>query len=158
MSAMVNNTNASEPGHNELHDNDRIEQILNELDADDEEEINDLLDDNNFVIHDTDDWEFDNRLIDSSIITNCAAETSIRPVLVNGINCGAHTVQLAVKSAISRLSTEHSNVISLAVKTVKFLRKETTRNEVRDRGLKLKVPSFNTPTRWSSTYLMVTFF
>lgn len=151
----IENTNVFEPGHNERLDNARIEQILNELYADDEEEINNLLDDNNFSLYDeNDDWEFDNRLIDSSIVDS-ATEASVRPVLVNGINCAAHTVQLAVKSAISRLSIEHSNVISLATKVVKFLRKENTRNEARDRGFKLKVPSIDTPTRWSSTYMMV---
>lgn len=155
---IAENSSVLEPGHSELLDNYRIEQILNELDANDEEEINSLLDDNNFSLNDdNDDWEFDNRLIDSNIIINSASEASIRPVLINGINCAAHTVQLAVKSAISRLSIEHSNIISLATKVVKFLRKESTRNEVRNRGFKLKVPSFDTPTRWSSTYMMVIF-
>lgn len=74
---------------------------------------------------------------------------------VNGINCAAHTLQLAVKDALNLLHVDHKNVIKLTREVVKFIRKESTRNDIRNRGLNLKLPSMGVETRWSSTYMMV---
>lgn len=74
---------------------------------------------------------------------------------VNGINCSAHTVQLAVMDALKLLTNDNLNVILLARVLVKFIRKETTRNESRNRGLKVILPALDVKTRWSSTYIMV---
>lgn len=134
---------------------DEIGELLNRLDEDDEEEIQALLNDDNFTGSDDEDWEFDERLTQSTILAHAEVEADSCMMIVNGINCAAHTLQLAVKAAITLLDTQNTNVIKLATEVCKFLRKESTRNETKNRGLNVRLPSLDTKTRWSSTYLMV---
>lgn len=76
-------------------------------------------------------------------------------LLVNGINCAAHTLQLVVKEALSNLSSEHQNVIVYCREFAKFTRLQTTICEIKARGVEKRFPPLDVPTRWSSTYIMV---
>lgn len=153
---VTNNITVNESNDNEIMTSENcdveIAQILHLLDEDDESEIIMLLSDNH--IEDDDDWEQTN--LDESDLVQAIVQTSeSEPIFINGVNCGAHTVQLAVKSALSELSTSDSNIISLARQVAKFLRKDNTRIEARNRLLTLIFPALDMDIRWSSIYLMV---
>lgn len=74
---------------------------------------------------------------------------------VISIKCGAHTVQLVVKDALKMLSIEDQNVIDLCRLVAKFLRLQSSKNEMREKGLTSILPGLDVQTRWSSSYLMV---
>lgn len=135
-------------------DNTRIAELLNVLNDEDEEEIDALLNDENFI-SDDDNWVLDDGLTRLDLEGAVESEIGAGLVFVNGINCAAHTMQLVVRDALALLPRHHANIITLASKVSKFFRKESTRNTVRSLGLSLKVPSVEMPTRWSSTYMMV---
>lgn len=71
------------------------------------------------------------------------------------IKCAAHTLQLAVQDAIKSLSTSDQNLIELCRKAGQFLRLQTTGNEMHRLNMQCKLPSKDVPTRWSSTFIMV---
>lgn len=146
--------------HSEIIDidcDDQIADILHQLDSDDQNEIDDLLMDI-CIDEDTDDlWRIcDMACNDLPAQIECVAGTPL--IFVNGINCAAHTVQLAVKDAIRLLHTDDSNVIKLARAVVKFLRKESTRNEASNRMIQTTLPAIDNETRWNSTFIMVNIF
>lgn len=72
---------------------------------------------------------------------------------ITGINCSAHTIQLAVNDGLKLLKKSHQNIIALCRYVTKHLRLQSTINELN--GLKLICPRLDVATRWSSTYLMV---
>lgn len=72
-----------------------------------------------------------------------------------GMNCSAHTLQLAVKDALKAVKKKHQNVVTLARGVVKFLSLESTRNEMREREMKYNLPRIDCATRWGSTCVMV---
>lgn len=74
---------------------------------------------------------------------------------IAGVNCSAHTLQLAVKSALKKLAPKHSNVISLCRRVAKLLRLSSTHHEMNELGKKYRSPRLDVETRWSSTYMMV---
>lgn len=74
---------------------------------------------------------------------------------ITGVNCAAHTLQLAIKSALEKLPKKYSNVISLSRRVAKILRKHTVRNEMKGMGKTYKKPRLDVVTRWGSTYMMV---
>lgn len=131
---------------------DEIANYLHSLDEEDENEIVNLLNDN-FNIEE-DDWnQNDLSGLNLSEVLEIGAKSPL--LLINGVNCAAHTMQLSVKGALAMLEVEHSNVIKLCREVAKFLRTENTRIEARNRNLKLILPSLDVETRWSSTYLLV---
>lgn len=99
-----------------------------------------------------DEWVF------SSYASNELAE-SIRSqnsfLFVNGINCAAHTIQLAVKEALLDLSSDHEHIIRNCREFCKFTRLQSTICEIKKRGIEKRLPALDVPTRWSSTYIMV---
>lgn len=139
--------------NHELYDNE-IDEVLNRLDDEDENEVDQLMYGDFDENEEENDWEFQNYSIDVDLAENM--ETQL--FFVNRINCGAHTVQLAVKDALKLLNKTHKNVISLAKVVVIFIRRQNTRNEIRNRGLNVKLPVIDNDTRWSSTYMMVSQF
>lgn len=70
----------------------------------------------------------------------------------------AHTLQLAVNDALKLLGKNDSNIISLCRVVAKFIRLQSTKNEMHKVGLSSILPKLDVETRWSSTYLMVSFF
>lgn len=137
--------------------NARIAELLNVLTDEDENEIDALLNDENFISNDDDMWAIDDSLERLGLEGALESEIGAGLVFVNGINCAAHTMQLVVRGALALLPRHHANVITLATKVAKFFRKETTRNIVKNLGLACKVPTVEMTTRWSSTYIMVRF-
>lgn len=128
-----------------------ISAVLHQLNIDDEHEIDSIMND-----YDGDAFEDWNYVPIQEDLTSSIENATGSPLfVVNGVNCAAHTVQLAVKDALKSLNNANKNIIGIARAAVKFIRKESTRNETRTRGLKLTLPSLDVETRWSSTYMMV---
>lgn len=74
---------------------------------------------------------------------------------ITGVNCSAHTFQLAIKSALKNISRKHSNVISLCRHAAKILRLRTSHHEMELHGKVYKSPRLDVETRWCSSYMMV---
>lgn len=74
---------------------------------------------------------------------------------MNSIKCAAHTLQLAVRDALECLDKKDKNAINLCRRAAKFLRLQSTKNEMRKIGLTSVYPALDVVTRWSSTYMMV---
>lgn len=72
-----------------------------------------------------------------------------------GLNCVAHTVQLAIKDALRNISNSNSNVIELSREAAKFLRKQTTQYELKEKEIEMKLVRNECETRWGSTCLLV---
>lgn len=74
---------------------------------------------------------------------------------IAGVNCSAHTLQLAIHDALKKLPKGHINILSLCRCVAKHLRLQTTVNELNEINMKFKLPRLDVNTRWCSTYLMV---
>lgn len=74
---------------------------------------------------------------------------------VTGVNCAAHTLQLAIKDGLAALPESVRNVISLCRRTAKILRLKTTKYDLNSAGITYNVPHMEVPTRWGSMYRMV---
>lgn len=72
-----------------------------------------------------------------------------------GVNCTAHTLQLAIKDALNNLGKSHSNVIELAKLVVQFLHLSSTRYEMEKINMPYTLPRKHCKTRWGSEYMMV---
>lgn len=79
----------------------------------------------------------------------------IPPIRLSRLNCSSHTLQLVVKDALKKLIKQHANVIALCREFAKFVRRQTSINELLKHGMKIKFPKLDCVTRWSYTYLMV---
>lgn len=77
---------------------------------------------------------------------------------ITGVNCSAHTLQLAIKDAFKMLGKQHQNVISLCHNVAKTLRNKSKKHEYSEHGGSYKMPRLDVETRWGSTYLMVCHF
>lgn len=73
---------------------------------------------------------------------------------VNGVRCGIHILQLAVKAASKSLG---SPLICTSRTVCKILRKQSTIYKLRNHGINIKVPRLDVATRWNSMSLMVRF-
>lgn len=76
-------------------------------------------------------------------------------IFITSIRCAAHTLQLSIKDAMKLFSDDDKNVISLCREAAKFMRRPSTRYEMRQNGLKSILPALDVKTRWNSTYKMV---
>lgn len=76
----------------------------------------------------------------------------------SGVNCVAHTLQLAVRDALKRLHGDYLDVIELATRVCSFLRNQTTEIAMRGIGVEYNRPRIDCKTRWGSTCLMVSVF
>lgn len=72
-----------------------------------------------------------------------------------GVNCSAHTLQLAIYDARKMLDRCHDNVIEIARRVAKFLKNNSTHREIIKEGVNYKLPRLECKTRWGSTCLMV---
>lgn len=95
----------------------------------------------------------------STLLSAMSSELVVRGVNmlwdITGVNCAAHTLQLAIKDALKLIAESHQNVISLARKVVIFLRLKSTATEARSQGLDYNWPRLDICTRWGSLFLMV---
>lgn len=119
-----------------------IEELLQRMEC---EEIQALL-------NDSDD---DEEEVQFEMFSNFPQSSSIRPIFLNRVNCGTHTLQLVVKDGLKSLRPEHTNIIKLCRQFVKFVRRQTSINELRQNGIIIKLLRLDCLTRWSSTYVMV---
>lgn len=151
-SDLENDTNAepAEPhqNHEHYHDlehdiEDNIESFLQDNITDD-----DALD---MILNEGDDYE---GLLEK-LVLDIRKRSGNQVLFVNSIKCAAHTIQLAVWDALGLLQKKDQNVIDLCRRAAKFLRLESTKNEMRRVGLTSILPALDVKTRWSSSYLMV---
>lgn len=124
-----------------------IDREIAEYVANDTNELETLLD---RLTPQEDDWTLSN--YDDSWVEGIQRNNHF---LINGVNCAAHTLQLAVKDAIEQIAAEEKNVITLCRMFAKFTRQQTTIYEFEKMGIKKRNPPLDVCTRWSSTYLMV---
>lgn len=64
-------------------------------------------------------------------------------------------IVLRIKDSLRMVDDNNKNVIELSRAVVKFLRKESTRNEISNRKIKTIFPVIDVETRWNSTFMMV---
>lgn len=78
---------------------------------------------------------------------------------ITGVNCSAHTLQLAIKDAMKRIGRNYSNIIRLCRNAAKLLRLKSQQEiyTAETDAEKYKVPRLDVETRWGYTYLMVRF-
>lgn len=110
---------------------EELQALLNDSDNDDDEEV-----------------AFDR-------FTNYTQNSTNPPIFLNRVNCGADTLQLVVKDGLNDLRAEHINIIKLCRQFAKFARRQTNMNELKHKKIPVKLPRLDCPTRWSSTYVMV---
>lgn len=118
--------------------NIQIATALNQINEADQIEINQLADD---LVPDESDWSFINYSDDIDLADSLTINKSAKFAFVNGVNCAAHTLQLAIKDALAHLGSTYSNVIRLCREVCKFIRLQTTIYEMKERNIKKKIPS-----------------
>lgn len=74
---------------------------------------------------------------------------------VSGVNCAAHTLQLAIGDTMNSVSKKSLNTIKICRRAAIFMRKQSTIFALKDSNIVFKKPQIDVPTRWGSTYLMV---
>lgn len=89
------------------------------------------------------------------LVLNIRKRAGNHHLFVTSIKCAAHTLQLVIHDAIGALQNSEQNVIALCRQAAKFMRLQSTRNEMRRAGLISILPALDNATRWSSTYMMV---
>lgn len=79
---------------------------------------------------------------------------------ITGVNCSAHTLQLAIKDALKRLGRKYGNIISLCRHVAKLLRLKSHQEMYKTETVNgsYKMPRMDVETRWGYTYLMVRLF
>lgn len=136
------NVNGHMDEHYELPSCDtEIERLLKQLEEMEVEEIYALLDD----VSDDDEAGF--------YINPGDIQTSA--MFNNHVNCAAHTIQLVVSDGLKELRGDHNNVIKICRAFAKFLRRPNIIVKMKQMGLKIKLPELDCPTRWNSSFLMV---
>lgn len=87
----------------------------------------------------------------NSEVLECADQSRF----VVGVRCLAHTLQLVVKWGISKAIPKVSALINLTRTITKALRVQTKMYELKEAKLFTVCPRLDVPTRWSSTFEMV---
>lgn len=121
-----------------------IEQILESEQFTDEDALNIVFDDSSVYLD----------LLDK-LVAYLRKRSGNHHLFITSIKCAAHTLQLAVNDALKLLGAADKNSISLCRLVAKFLRLQSTRNEMHRANLKSILPKLDVETRWSSTYMMV---
>lgn len=124
-----------------------------------ESEIQKVLDAKEFTDDDALNMLFDDSSVYEELVEKLVVDMRKRSgnhhLFMASIKCAAHTLQLAVNDALKMLGKTDSNIISLCRVVAKFLRLQSTKNEMHLAGLHSIMPKLDVETRWSSTYLMV---
>lgn len=76
---------------------------------------------------------------------------------ITGVNCAAHTLQLAIKDALKVVARKYSNLINLCRSIAKSLRSKSMQHTFKEHGGTYKIPRLDVETRWGSTFVMVRF-
>lgn len=135
----------------EFDDADIDNYLLNVPETTDEQALEDIFD----MSSDDEDFASHENLL-NAVVTNVQREHNPGSIWnVQGIHCGAHTLQLCIKKALSKLGRPIINVIELCRRIAKTLRLNSTANELKANGINFCLPRLDVPTRWCSSYAMV---
>lgn len=109
---------------------------------------------------DQSDEEFEARPEDNNLLSEVMSNIKLNGDFnivweILGINCSAHTLQLAIKDALKLLSERHSQVIELCRCAAKHLRKSSTIQALKKDGIIYSLPRLDVETRWGSMFTMV---
>lgn len=76
---------------------------------------------------------------------------------ISGVNCAAHTLQLALKDALKKMAIQHQNIISLCHQVAKTMRIKSHQQSYKTEtdGSSYTMPRLDVETRWGYTFLMV---
>lgn len=120
---------------------DEIRRAIGESDdSDSDDELNDILDGD-------DDFE--------TLIESLRNEYASHTIIVNGVKCAAHTLQLAVRDALADTVLNIGHLIDLCRAVGKSLRKQSSQYLLEHNAIPYKSPRSECKTRWNSTYHMV---
>lgn len=136
----------AEPLYNDNLPDQRISEVIELYESSDAElELDQLISvdgpTNNFY----------DDVINSSVFTNGIMNLLL--LIVFGIKCAAHTLQLAVRAALREANTVVT--IKLCRTVAMALATQVHRYELMTAGIKCGIPHMDCLTRWSSTCLMV---
>lgn len=109
-----------------------------ELDDEEEAELDELLDDHDEYV---------------KLVEKCVNDLAMKTMVINGIRCAAHTLQLGVRDAL-KLSRS-AQFIGVIRDICKFLRKNKSVRELMHNNIYICLPRADCKTRWSSLYRMV---
>lgn len=140
-------TESNEPEIMNQNADDLIEELLsNETEVSDDDAYERLFGEVEF-----------NRSYATLLSVMTAEISSSEPAIwdITGVNCAVHTLQLAIKDALSLLMKSYHNVIELCRCVCKFLRLKSTSIALDTIEMDHILPRLETPTRWGSMYLMV---
>lgn len=126
---------------NEAEVNTGISTVVEEMESADPEHSEDLVS----IIDDFSQYE--------KLLQDLEALLAKHTLNINGIRCAAHTLQLAVQSALK--VPEFQILIRLCRAVCKELRKSSRRYELDKKNIACKIPRIDCKTRWNSTYTMV---
>lgn len=136
--------------------NDEISAVLNTADPSDDDAIDMIFEECEINFDDAGNSDESSVTLEQ-LTDQISIEGDYTSFDLSGIKCAPHTLQLAVKNAISSIPQETKNIILLCRRVAKILRLESTKYYLEDTGLVLKKPRLDVETRWGSTYIMVTF-
>lgn len=74
---------------------------------------------------------------------------------ITGVNCAAHTLQLAILDALNAIPARQKNIIELIRRVAKILRLSKSKQQIIEAGITYKRPRLDCVTRWGSMYEMV---
>lgn len=132
-----------------ISDDDAIEQLLLFNDITDDEAIEMIYEREEYQELDT---QHQSTLSQIVVNLNESCNTIWK---INGINCAAHTIQLAIKNALNGMLKIDHNIIELCRRISKILRLKRVQMILKEKGYQFKIPRLDVETRWSSTYMMV---
>lgn len=125
-----------------------IEVLLNE-----ETELTD--DDAMEILFEETQFDSNNNVTLLNALSNELTAHNTNVMDITGINCAAHTLQLAIHDSISKLPKNFQNVIALCRRVCKFMRLKSTSVALETMGIEHSLPRIENATRWCSLFLMV---
>lgn len=139
---------------NETAVDEEIQIFLTLIGDESDDDVIEMIVERNYDEPTDETFEQHSTLLDA-ISTNLENEYGIVAWDVKGINCAAHTLQLAIKDCLNATVKSVQNLIILCRKVAIFLRLETTKHQLNALNIKMKKPRLDVKTRWGSLFLMV---
>lgn len=150
---------AKPPTDEQNANTERCDSSINE-EEDCDSEINNLL----AICDITDDDALDsiiehvnNENLLNAISTELEGAGAVFLFDITGVNCAAHTLQLAINDALAKMPNSFKNIIELCRVVCKVLRQKSCRIEMEQLDIPYKKPRIENATRWGSMFLMVCF-
>lgn len=89
-----------------------------------------------------------------NLLKNLQNDFILHTLNASGIKCAAHTLQLAMKSALDTLKIQ--TLIGVCRMACKMMRKQSYKNTMHEQNFKVVFPKLDCEVRWNSTFKMVT--